>query len=157
MHDSLLYEAKRTLHIEHVPEWAWVNATPVENTQENINELQIAYLHIHEILKAQDLESLKKETALAMGEWARAEESSPEVFFASLGFEGDFKQGFKEIEPDWGSYKLLSFMGGRLVQLEGKRNFSPLVMRREGDEKGIDDLTYAPFFSLINGKFVIVR
>jgi hypothetical protein len=149
---SALYEMKRSIHIEHIPEWAWVKATPFENTPENYNELQAAYLEILELLKEKDIKGLQAKTELAMREWAQAEEETPETFFNSLPFHYRFAQGYKAVDADWGNYRFKSYVGGRLVQLEKKGGKSPLTL-----EKGDKYSSYNPFFSLINGRLVITR
>ncbi|EGR3971421.1 glycosyl hydrolase family 26, partial [Vibrio cholerae] len=75
----------------------------------------------------------------------------------AVGFESTFKRysdGKVEPRREWHEYKLKSYMGGRLVQLEDKRGHSPL--RIGSDEQNLI-FSVLPYFSMIDGRVVVSR
>ena len=155
-----LTDFSRPIYIKTIPRWRWVDATPIrEDNPEQMKQLYRAYNHLISLMEKRDFDGLKMAWSLSNRENAMAEAyySSPEEFFDAVGFESTFERyGDGKVEPrrEWHEYKLKSFMGGRLVQLEDNRGHSPL---RIGSDK--QDLLFSvlPYFSMIDGRIVVSR
>ncbi|EGR2423471.1 glycosyl hydrolase [Vibrio cholerae] len=150
----------RPIYVKTIPRWRWVDATPIrEDNPEQMKQLYRAYTNLLTLMEKRDLEGLNMAWSLSNRENAMADAyySTPDEFFDAVGFESTFKEysdGKVEPRREWHEYKLKSYMGGRLVQLEDKRGHSPL--RITSDEKNLG-FSVLPYFSMIDGRVVVSR
>lgn len=152
--DYGFYKVTGTVHIAGLSNWAWVNATPV--TENDLPKIKMAYADIWSMMKARDIEGLKKVTQISNEEMAFAEGATTGMMFIST----DFPQHVidKELTPlpiEWNKYKIIKYRDGRLFRLGvGFFQNSPL---RFVNSDGKIVFAYRPYFSIIDGKVVLVR
>ena len=150
----------RSVHIETIPRWRWVDATPIrEDNPEHMKQLYRTYSNLISLMEKRDFDGLKMAWSLSNREKAIAGNyySSPDDYFDAVGFESTFEEASDAaVRPrrEWHEYKLKSFMGGRLVRLEDSRDHSPL---RIGSDKKELIFTVKPYFSMIDGRIVVSR
>lgn len=152
--DFGLYKMQSSITLSNLPEWAWVNATPV--TEKDLPKIRKAYEDIWMQMKRRDVKGLQRTAKISSEEMARAEGMTAEIIFLST----DFPQHVKDpqLTPatiEWDKYRLLSYRGGRLFRLGvGFFQNSPLQFQ---NAQGKVVYTYNPYFSIIDGKVVLVR
>lgn len=154
-----LHRFSLKVNIIGIPKWEWVNATPFTGTQGELEGLKNAYAEIAEIINNQDRNKLKINHAIALHAWTRATGSSEDRILLSQYPREDLEGGNVKIDPiKWNDYSVRIMNKGRLVQLYNKSKpiYSPLTYHSISSEGHKTMGFYAPMFSLINGKFVVV-
>ncbi len=152
--DFGLYKLRTSIIIKGLPKWSWVDATPV--TEGDLPKVRKAYADIWNMIKKRDIEGLKRITRVSTEEMAFAEGSTTGMMFIST----DFPQHVidKKLSPVpivWDKYKLIPYRGGRLFRLAiGFFQNSPLKFQ---DANGKTVFVYNPYFSIIDGRVVLVR
>ncbi|EMI5490658.1 hypothetical protein REJ26_001758 [Providencia stuartii] len=154
-----IYQFDKEIVINGIPEWKWVTSEPYTGTQQQIDELKMAYENLWMEFNNKNLDGVKKSLAIALDAWAVSSDSTPDKIFNSHQFDEVFKRkNAKMIPIDWNNFEVISFNKGRLVRMVYKEDpdLSPLSMRYTSINgvKGI--YTFSPIFSLIDGKFVPV-
>ena len=154
-----LYEFKKEIVINDIPEWQWVNATPYINNNDQLTKLREAYIEMAGIINSRNREKLKKFDQIALHAWSTTTGESEDDILASQYPQDKLEGGKAKIEPIvWDNYEVRVMNKGRIVQLynKSKPTYSPLnyyYVDEDGDKMmGF----FAPMFSLINGKFVPV-
>ena len=152
--DFGLYKLESTVTAKGLPRWAWADATPV--SEKDLPLIQKAYADIWKLIQARDMEALKKITRISSEEMAYAEGTSPGVVLLSTDFpEHVVDKQYTPVPIVWGDYELKTYRGGRLFRLAaGCFQTSPLQFQNASGEVVY---VYNPYFSLINGKVVLVR
>lgn len=152
--DNNLYKASREIIVDEVPEWSWVNATPVLNS--DLPAIKEFYFEIGEIINSRDINRLEKATEISSKEMGAAQGVSSEFFFKSFDFSSSILNKNLSLPPlDFNGYKLIKYANGRVFRLaKGVYQNSPLKLI---NEKGEIVHVYNPYLSIINGKIVIVR
>jgi len=152
--DFGLYKLRTSIIIKGLPKWSWVDASPV--TEGDLPKVRKAYADIWNMIKKRDIEGLKRITRVSTEEMAFAEGSTTGMMFIST----DFPQHVidKKLSPVpivWDKYKLIPYRGGRLFRLAiGFFQNSPLKFQ---DANGKTVFVYNPYFSIIDGRVVLVR
>ncbi|MEY0234074.1 hypothetical protein [Providencia manganoxydans] len=154
-----IYQFDKEIVINGIPEWKWVTSEPYTGTQQQIDELKMAYENLWMEFNNKNLDGVKKSLAIALDAWAVSSDSTPDKIFNSHQFDEVFqRKNAKMIPIDWNNFEVVSFNKGRLVRMVYKEDpdLSPLSMRYTSINgvKGI--YTFSPIFSLIDGKFVPV-
>ncbi|PHM44952.1 hypothetical protein [Xenorhabdus miraniensis] len=148
-----LFSAQKTFSVNGLPNWMWTKATPV--TENDLPSIKATYQEISNTFAHRDLDKIWKMSQSAWEEWAIADNSSAKIFFDSMDFDENVKDEFVITDPDWNSYKLVSYKNGRLFRLEsGVLGSSPIIFHNKENN---EDTTYNPYLSVINGKIVIAR
>lgn len=152
--DYGMYKLEAEIKASNLQRWSWVNATPV--TENDIPKIRAAYEQIWTVMNKHDVQSLKSITQVSNEEMAAAEGTSPEIIFVSTGLpEHVANSELSAVPIDWSKYKLISYRGGRLFRLGvGYFQNSPL---RLANADGKILYAYKPYFSIIDGKVVLVR
>ncbi|NHB93736.1 MULTISPECIES: hypothetical protein [Photorhabdus] len=150
-----LFAAQKTFTLSGLPDWMWTKARPVSE-KNDMEAIRNFYLEISNTLHQRDLNKLWKMSQPAWEEWARAENSQPEIFFNSFGFKEKLEnKNYIVRAPDWSKYRLISYKQGRLFRLEfGVWGGSPIRMDNKKEDKYFE---YNPYLSIINGKVMIAR
>lgn len=154
-----LHRFSLKVNIIGIPKWEWVNATPFTGTQGELEGLKKAYAEIAEIINNQDRNKLKINHAIALHAWTRATGSSEDRILLSQYPREDLEGGNVKIDPiSWDDYSVRVMNKGRLVQFynKSKPTYSPLTYHSFDAEGHKKMGFYAPIFSLIDGKFVVV-
>ncbi|EJJ4226689.1 hypothetical protein NI420_004191 [Salmonella enterica] len=152
--DNNLYKASREIIVDEVPEWSWVNATPVLNR--DLPAIKEFYIEIGGIINNKDISRLEKVTEISSKEMGAAQGVSSEFFFKSFDFSSSILNKKLSLIPlDFNGYKLITYGNGRVFRLaKGVYQNSPLKLR---NEEGEIVHVYNPYLSIINGRIVIVR
>lgn len=149
--------ATRKIIISGIPIWRWTKATPQNDSPALRSQLISAYQELITDLNKKDLESIKSKYSIAIEENTIQNPSfSKDDFFESIGIEDAMEKGALDVHPDWNKYNIYFYQKDRVFCLamdEGKRN-SPI---RFYDNNGTFVFAWNPFFSVINGKMVLVR
>ncbi|EMC9672967.1 hypothetical protein VOI13_004492 [Escherichia coli] len=149
--------ATRKINISDIPDWEWTKATPLSDSSNLRHELMSAYQDLLSDLNKNDLETIKRKYSIALEENVNLDPlSSKDEFFESIGIEDAMKEGALDLHPDWSKYNIYFYQKNRVFCLameESKRN-SPI---RFYDKNGDFVFAWNPFFSMINGKLVLVR
>lgn len=152
--DFGLYKLEGNVIVAGLPGWSWVDATPV--TEQDLPKIKKAYEDIWMMMKNHDIEGIKAITRISNEETAYAEGASIGMMFASSNFPSHVLD--KKLTPlpiDWNRYRLIPYRDGRLFRMAvGFIQNSPLKFK---DAEGNVVFTYNPYFSIINGKVVLVR
>lgn len=152
--DYGLYKLSSNLLINDLPRWEWTKATPV--TEKDLPMIRQAYENIWWMIQKRDIDGLKKISQISTNEMAYAEGTTTGIIFVSTDFPAHVLN--KELTPlpiDWNQYKLITYKGGYLFRMGvGYYQNSPLKFQ---DSTGKVVFGYAPYFSIINGKVVLVR
>ena len=150
--DHGLYKLTGEFSVAGIPAWQWTNARPV--TEQDINEIKTAYAKIAGFINIKDINELKRSTKISNDEIALSQNASPEFIFQSTGLAG-LVADYTVAPIDWNKYKLIKYNNGKLFRLGvGFYQISPL---RFVDSDGGIQSSYNPYFSIINGKVVLVR
>jgi len=152
--DYGLYKLRSSLVVKGLPGWSWVNATPV--TDHDLPLIRKAYTDIWNMMRNRDIEGLKKFTQISTEEMAFAEGSTTGMMFISTGFpQRVIDKKLSPIPLEWEKYELVRYRGGRLFRLAtGYNQNSPLRFK---DSSGKIVFAYNPYFSIIDGKVLLVR
>lgn len=154
-----LYRFTKKITLNNIPQWAWIKATPFTGSDDQIIKLRKSYLDVAKAINNHDRNSIKKLHEISLKAWAIATEDSEDDILKSQYTSEEIEQGKANINPiKWEDYSLRIMNKGRLVQMYNKSDttYSPLSFYMN-DEDGKKTLySYAPVFSLINGKFVVV-
>ena len=154
-----LYKFTKKIHISGIPDSKWVSATPFTGTDEQINGLRNAYLELAKIINMRNRKLLKNSHSIALEAWSKTTGESEDDILLSQYPKEDIEDGNVKIDPiKWDDYSVRIMNQGRIVQFynKSKPNYSPLSFHSK-DENGSEIMGfYAPIFSLINGKFVVV-
>lgn len=154
-----VYKFTQEVEVNNVPTWKCQNATRFDGSITQMDALRSAYLDMAKIITSGNRDSLKKYDEVALNAWSITTGDSEDEILESQYPRTDLEGGKLKINPvDWGDYAVRVMNNGRLVQLynKSKPSFSPLSYY-EIDENGENYLgSFAPIFSLINGKFIPV-
>jgi len=152
--DYGLYTLESDLLVTGLPKWSWVDATPV--TQQDLPAIRAAYDNILSLFRRKDTDGLKKVLFTSMTEMAASEGTSPEMVFYSTGIPEHLQNEKLTLNSvEWDKYRIIPYRGGRLFRLGvGYFQNSPVRLK---DETGNNVYVYKPYFSMINGKVVLVR
>lgn len=155
----VLYEFKKEVIINGIPDWHWIHATPYINNQEQLQKLRSAYSEMAKIINSKDRKLLKEFDQFALKAWSMTTGEKEDDILASQYPKDRLEAGKVKIEPIiWSDYEVRVMNKGRIVQLynKSKPTYSPLTYYYV-DEDGEEMMSFfAPMFSLINGKFVPV-
>lgn len=149
-----LYRVSRQVLMRDIPEWIWVNATPV--TEKAMPRIFAAYQSIWQIMYKRDLLALKNITRISNSEIGKAEGLSPDGIFSSYDLPEHISNiDLKPINFSLKDYKLKTYHNGRVFRLvDGIYENSPLRLKNKDGEIVY---SYNPYFSIIDGKIVVVR
>lgn len=152
--DYGLYKLESTFYVTGLPRWKWVDATPV--TDQDLPKIKKAYEDIWMMMKNHDIEKLKAVTQISNEETAYAEGTTLGMMFVSTNFPSRvLDDKLTPLPIDWNRYELIKYRDGRLFRMSvGFIQNSPLKFQ---DAEGNVVFTYNPYFSIINGKVVLVR
>lgn len=152
--DFGLYKLESEFYVTGLPRWKWVDATPV--TEQDIPKIKKAYENIWMMMKNHDVENLKSITRISNEETAYAEGTTLGMMFISTNFPSRvLDDKLTPLSIDWSRYKLIKYRDGRLFRMGvGFIQNSPLKFQ---DSDGNVVFTYNPYFSIIDGKVVLVR
>ena len=154
-----LYEFKKQVIIDGIPDWDWIHATPYINNQEQLQKLRSAYSEMAKIINGKNRNLLKDFDQVALKAWSKTTGETEDDILASQYPKERLEAGQVKIEPIiWSDYEVRVMNKGRIVQLynKSKPTYSPLTyyyVNEDGEEMMS---FFAPMFSLINGKFVPV-
>lgn len=149
-----LYQVGRRVTLSGLPRWAWVHATPV--SENDLPKIRSAYKEIWGAMKSRDVNALKKMTVISNNEMGRAEGVSADTIFESYDLPRSVvDKSLSLIDLELEEYKLMTYCNGRVFRLgRGIYQISPLKFQ---DSDGDFPYSYNPYFSIIEGKVVIVR
>ncbi|WP_127960505.1 hypothetical protein [Serratia microhaemolytica] len=152
--EMVVYEFSRKVTVNGVPEWPWVNATPYTDTPEQRQLLQQAYQEVWQAMQNKDIKKLKQLFAYSGRAFAYVTSSTEERVLNEHLMDITNGANFKMQPINWQGFEARIMNKGRMVRLVNRSDFdlSPLLYSY-GDDIGA---TLAPYFSLINGRFVIV-
>ncbi|PAN71479.1 hypothetical protein CIW68_15715 [Enterobacter cloacae] len=154
-----IYQFTQKVTVEGLPEWRWTRATPFTGSDEQLQKLKAAYIEMAEIINSRNRDRLKAFDSEALKAWSATTGDSEDAILLSLYTKEELEGGKARILPiKWGDYAVRVMNKGRMVQLYNKSKpvYSPLTYRFI-DEDGQEAMSsYAPIFSLINGKFIPV-
>lgn len=154
-----LYQFTQKITVSGLPEWVWTRATPFTGSNEQLQQLKAAYNEMAEIINSGDRPRLKDFDSEALKAWSATTHDSEDEILLSLYTKEDLEGKKVKIPPiRWENYAVRVMNNGRMVQLYNKSApvYSPLTytyIDKDGDKLMN---TYAPVFSLINGKFIPV-
>lgn len=149
-----LYRVSRQVIMRDIPDWIWVNATPV--TEKAIPRIYDVYQSIWQVMYKRDLSALKHMTRISNSEIGKAEGLSPDSIFSSYDLPEHISNiDLKPINFSLKDYKLKTYYNGRVFRLvDGIYENSPLRLK---NKEGEIVYSYNPYFSIIDGRIVIVR
>lgn len=150
--DSFLYEVTRTFEAKGIPEWKWTTATPFSGSDDQIQSLQDKYLDLWLMMKNKDAAAMKKEATISSDEQGQTEGMSGDDFWETTGIEDELASSMSVVNIDWGNFEVKTYNKGRLVRFEDENGESPLRI-----EDSDFYFVYNPYFSLIDGKWVLTR
>ncbi|SUP83974.1 hypothetical protein [Yersinia pseudotuberculosis] len=150
---SITYKITRDFTVQGLPDWVWSKAVPFEPTIENMAKLRQAYTELAQLILNKDKVGIQRITQISFSEQEAAEGVKPGSWYDSLDFDKFLPQVFSVDPIKWESFDLVSVNDGRLVKLEHKGNPPTGFLDKEGKYV----FSYAPYFSLINGKIVLTR
>ncbi|MFX4315740.1 hypothetical protein F8O53_28235, partial [Enterobacter sp. 63] len=145
--------------VEGLPEWSWTRATPFTGSEEQLQKLKAAYTEMAEIINSRDRGRLKAFDSEALKAWSVTTGDSEDAILLSLYTKEKLEGGKARMLPiKWGDYAIRVMNKGRMIQLYNKSEptYSPLTYSLL-DENGEEAMgSYAPVFSLIDGRFIPV-
>lgn len=150
-----IYEFSRKVTADGLPEWPWVKATPYTDTPDQRQLLQQAYEELWQAFNNKDMNKIKKLMALSFQAFAYVTDSTEDEILRDRAFYEHIKErGFKMTPINWDAYEVKVMNKGRMVRLINKfqPEYSPISF--DHDDDGYSSTS--PFFSLINGRFVVV-
>ncbi|TXE37220.1 IdsF [Serratia marcescens] len=152
--DYGLYKLSSNLLINDLPRWEWTKATPV--TERDLPIIRKAYENIWWMIQKRDIDSLKKISQISINEMAYAEGTTTGIIFVSTDFPAHvLDKSLTPVPIDWNHYKLITYNHGRLFRMGvGFYQNSPLRFK---NDQNVSIFSYNPYFSIINGKVVLVR
>ncbi|WBM68872.1 hypothetical protein OH773_11700 [Buttiauxella sp. WJP83] len=154
-----LYQFTQKITVTGLPEWAWTRATPFTGSNEQLQQLKAAYSEMAEIISAGDRARLKVFDSEALKAWsATTHDSEDEILLSLYSKENLEGKKIKMLPIQWEGYAVRVMNNGRMVQLYNKSKplYSPLTYTYIRADGHTLMNTYAPVFSLINGKFIPV-
>ncbi|NHB98783.1 MULTISPECIES: hypothetical protein [Photorhabdus] len=154
-----LYRFSRSVKISGLPDWEWVKATPYTDTPEQRRQLQQAYMAAWQAYNAKDMNTLREQQQVALKAWAWATGESEESIFSDQSVYRNIKTtSFRMIPINWDNYRVKIMNQGKMVRLVNKSDLknSPLSYYYVDEDGDTILATFAPIFSLINGRFVQV-
>ncbi|TQI79675.1 hypothetical protein FHU10_0226 [Serratia fonticola] len=150
-----IYEFSRKVTADGLPEWPWVKATPYTDTPEQRQLLQQAYGELWQAFNNKDMNKIKKLMALSFRAFAYVTDSTEDEILRDRAFYEQIKERNIKMAPiNWDAYEVKVMNKGRMVRLINKSepDASPITYERDNGKTSFT----APFFSLINGRFVVV-
>ena len=154
-----VYQFTQKVTVEGLPEWSWTRATPFTGSDEQLQKLKAAYTEMAEIINSRNRDRLKAFDSEALKAWSATTGDSEDAILLSLYTKEKLEGGKARILPiKWGDYAVRVMNKGRMVQLYNKSEptYSPLTYSLI-DENGEEAMgSYAPVFSLIDGRFIPV-
>lgn len=146
--------AARKITVSGMPEWQWIKARPV--TQNDLPELTRAYYNIWEAMSKRDVATLRKMAKISSYEMGIAEGLSEETIFNSYNLpQNVLNRELSPVKFNLENFKLQTYANGRVFRLiNGVYENSPLRLQ---NSQGKGKYAYNPYFSIIDGKIVIVR
>lgn len=154
-----LHKFSKRVIIDGIPKWEWLNATPFDESEIQSNQLKGAYTEIAKVINMHSREQLKKFHSIALRAWSKATGDSEDDILLSQYTKEEIEGKEVTIDPiNWDDYSIRVMNKGRLVQFynKSKPTYSPLTYHSFDAEGHKTMGFYAPIFSLINGKFVVV-
>src|SRR5699024_5241868 len=126
-------------------------------TAENMKKLYQAYQEIWDLINKKDSNGLKAKTKIAFSEYDKAEGYKEGTWYKTFGFDewiyGESVKEYKMRPINSNNYEIYIDLKGRIVQLEDKGGYSPLIAEAPNGEVQ----HYSPYFSLIDNKIIITR
>lgn len=152
--DQNLYRVSRKIGVAGIPNWAWVNATPVTNRA--LPKLYDVYSMIWNLMRKRDIETLRHITKISSSEMGLAEGLDSETIFSSYDLPENINDNeLAPIKFDLTNYKLKTYANGRVFRLvDGIYENSPLRLQ---DKDGQIQYSYNPYFSIVDGRIIIIR
>ncbi|WP_394388317.1 hypothetical protein [Shewanella woodyi] len=151
---SVLHQLSRTFIATGLPQWTWTQATPFEESEQNIQKLKSKYQELQHLFANKNLDELAKAAYIAMDEQGSVQGYSAKEFWDSFDFKKEFANGASALPINWENQSLQSYLGGRLFRFTDNNGYSPLKLGFNDNESII---SYNPYFSLVNGQIVISR
>jgi len=154
-----VFQFTQKITVTGLPDWIWTRATPFNGSDEQIQKLKAAYTEMAEIIRSGDRVRLKEFDREALKIWSATTQSSEDEIFLSLYKKENLEdKKIKMLSIRWENYAVRVMNKGRMVQLYNKSKplLSPLTYTYIRDDGKKVMNTYAPIFSLINGKFIPV-
>ncbi|EJX0634593.1 hypothetical protein ODD08_004744 [Salmonella enterica] len=149
--------ATRRINVTNIPEWQWTKATPQIENAALRSQLVSSYQELINDLNSNDIAKVKEKYSIALEEYTNSNpQQTKDIYFSSIGIEDAMKEGKLSLHPDWSKYNIYFYQHNKIFCLamdEGNRN-SPI---RFYDNNGDFVFAWNPFFSMINGKLVLVR
>lgn len=153
-----IFQFTRKIEVHGLPTWAWVNATPFTGSEEQIQKLQMAYSEFADAINDQDRSKIKKLYKISLDVWSRSMGDSEDDILESQFTKDEIENGKAKIgKINWEDYAVRVMNKGRMVQFYNKSipTYSPLTYFYNEDGETYS-MSFAPIFSLIDGKFVVV-
>lgn len=153
-----IFQFTRKIEVHGLPTWAWVNATPFTGSEEQIQKLQMAYSEFADAINSQDREKIKQLYKISLNAWSVTMGDNEDDILESQFTKDEIENGKAKIgKVNWEDYAVRVMNKGRMVQLYNKSipTYSPLTYFYNEEGK-IYSTSFAPIFSLIDGKFVVV-
>ncbi|WMT14570.1 hypothetical protein [Serratia fonticola] len=150
-----IYEFSRKVTADGLPEWPWVKATPYTDTPEQRQLLRQAYGELWQAFNNKDINKIKKLMALSFQAFAYVTDSTEDEILQDRAFYEHIKErNFKMVPINWDAYEVKVMNKGRMVRLINKSepDASPITYERDNGKTSFT----SPFFSLINGRFVVI-
>ncbi|EAA9550942.1 hypothetical protein OY03_002750 [Salmonella enterica subsp. enterica] len=150
-----LHRFYRDIEFSGIKKWSWVGADRMVS-EKDLPIIQAKYREIWQAMRDRDVKALKKMAAISSEEMGDAEGISPDIVFESYDLPKNvLDANLTPIDLEWKKYKLTTYCNGRVFRLSsGIYENSPLRLKNKNDEIVY---SYTPYFSIINGKVVIVR
>lgn len=157
--DMTVFQFNKKINISDLPKWPWIEADKYEDTPQQRELLQAAYLELWTAFEQQDVSKIKQLLTPSLDVWAASTGGNTDEQFTSRGISESFsKQNFQMIPINWNNFQPLIMNNGKMVKLVYKEDFdfSP-VSYRFTTERGTSRVAYhSPIFSFVNGKFIPV-
>ncbi|ENU6822772.1 hypothetical protein ACRB0I_005069 [Escherichia coli] len=144
----------RNINLSDLPEWLWMKASPVTN--KDLPLIKNMYQKIWASMRIRDIPALKEMAVISSKEIGEAEGVTPEIIFDSYGLPQVMSDtSLSVVGLEWEKYKLVTYCDSRVFRLAfGVYQHSPLKFK---DQSGNVRFTYSPYFSIIDGKVILVR
>lgn len=154
-----VYQFSQKITVKGLPEWVWTRATPFNGSDEQLQKLKAAYSEMAEIISSGDRARLKDFDSEALNIWSATTHENEDDILLSLYTKEELEGKRIKILPIvWDNYAIRVMNKGRMIQLYNKSKplYSPLTYTYYSENKDKMMGSYAPIFSLINGKFIPV-
>ncbi|WP_330986257.1 MULTISPECIES: hypothetical protein [Enterobacterales] len=157
--DMEVYQFVQKITVSDLPDWAWVKAEEFTGSDIQIQKLKVAYNEFAEAINNHDRVRLEGVNDIALDAWSKTTgESRSDILFSHFTKEEIEEKKITILPIKWEDYDVIVMNKRRMIRMynKSKPTYSPLTFRYI-DENGEEHMaSYAPIFSLINGKFVPV-